>query len=499
MRIVIVEDEVAIREGLANMINQNTSHVVVAKCQDGKEGMDAILRLEPDCVITDIRMSRMSGLEMLTKLHAQEAMPPSIIISGYSEFEYAREGIRLGIEEYLLKPISIEALEKALEKIEAKLADKIFRGDLSENYLLAYLFGDETEQKDAGEKLMKKFPEDEDAYGIFAGYFGNVKNEIEKLEHTLRHLKRQYPGYAYLDAAESRMKIRILIVKASKEAVREFAMEFERLIVKDEMINKYEIPWAAEFCDGMHDLRDTFLLVQKALSDSIAKDCHRLIYAKEDSKKEKKSLAYPLHIEKKILAALGIGDKEQTKALLEEFYAYVLCEEYDAGDIRQTLLKLMTGMLDTAKEINQKAYEVLRAKNDMQRVLMAHTRMEIEEIFGRMGEKICEKEKRGGISNYTINRTVEYIRIHYKEGISLEQAAEALNITPEYLSMLFKREMGMNFSVFLKEFRISHAKRLLKETDMKVYEVAEACGYNNSNYFTKVFKEVTGISPADYR
>ena len=74
-----------------------------------------------------------------------------------------------------------------------------------------------------------------------------------------------------------------------------------------------------------------------------------------------------------------------------------------------------------------------------------------------------------------------------------------LNITPEYLSMLFKREMGMNFSIFLKEFRISHAKRLLKETDMKIYEVAQECGYSNSNYFARIFKEVTGVSPAEYR
>lgn len=121
------------------------------------------------------------------------------------------------------------------------------------------------------------------------------------------------------------------------------------------------------------------------------------------------------------------------------------------------------------------------------------------EILMKYGDEICDRRMKEGISNYTINRTLEYIRIHYKEGISLEKTAEVLNITPEYLSMLFKREMGMNFSVFLKKFRISHAKRLLKTTDMKIYEVAQECGYSNSNYFTKVFKEVTGISPAEYR
>lgn len=364
---------------------------------------------------------------------------------------------------------------------------------------MTYLLGEEKEQKDAMEKLQKRFPKDGDAYGIFAGYFGNVKGEIDKLEHTLRHLKRQYPTYAYLDAAEGRIKMRILIVKAKEECVKNFAEEFERLIVKDGMINKYEIPWAVEFCGSIEELRDTFQVVEKALSHSIVRDCQQLMYAKEVCLTEEKPFVYPLHMEKKILAALGVGDKEKTRELLDEFYEFIFCEEYNAGDIRQALLKMMTRMLDTAKEINQKAYEALRAKDYMQSVLMAYTQTEIVEIFYLMGDKICEKEKRGGVSNYTINRAVEYIRMHYKEGISLEETAEALKITPEYLSMLFKREMGMNFSVFLKEFRISHAKRLLKETDMKVYEVAEACGYNNSNYFTKVFKEVTGISPVDFR
>ncbi len=162
-------------------------------------------------------------------------------------------------------------------------------------------------------------------------------------------------------------------------------------------------------------------------------------------------------------------------------------------------MKLITRMMDVAKEINRKAYESLQEKDYLKGVLTAYTRTEMYEILMKYGDEICDRRMKEGISNYTINRTLEYIRIHYKEGISLEKTAEVLNITPEYLSMLFKREMGMNFSVFLKKFRISHAKRLLNTTDMKIYEVAQECGYSNSNYFTKVFKEVTGISPAEYR
>ena len=98
-----------------------------------------------------------------------------------------------------------------------------------------------------------------------------------------------------------------------------------------------------------------------------------------------------------------------------------------------------------------------------------------------------------------ILRAIDYIREHYQESVSLEEIAGTLDITPEYLSTLFNREMGENFSSFLKKFRISHAKRLLKETDKKIYEIASEVGYADPKYFNRVFKEVEGISPGDYR
>lgn len=508
MRIVIVEDEYAIREGLANIINGNTLHTVAGKCKSGDEGIDLIKRVKPDCVITDIRMDGMTGLQMLSILHEEGAMPYSIIISGYSEFEYAREGIRLGVEEYLLKPISVDALEKALHKIEGKILENhnMF-GSRLENYLRAYIFGTENEIGEAKRELQKALPDDGKKYGIFAGYYGNIENETEKLERLLRHLKRQYPEYVYLDAAEGRLKLRIMIVKAPEREFAVFAEEFDEHIVGDWSIAKYEIPWAFAVCSSVEEWRDAFAEIQKAMPRCLAEGCHRLLFVEEgtvsvegrQSVPVKKELVYPVHLEKKLLAALGEGNRETAGNRIDEFLEYIIRREYAPEDIRRSVLKVVTTMLDTAEEINQKAYELLREENCMQSVLNVYTRTEIRDILHRMGRMICEKEKREDISNYTINRTVEYIRIHYKEGITLEETAEALKITPEYLSMLFKREMGMNFSVFLKEFRISHAKRLLKGTDMKVYEVAEACGYNNSNYFTKVFKDVTGMSPADYR
>ncbi len=508
MRIVIVEDEAVIREGLTNMINGNTPHTVVGACKDGSEGIELIESVKPDCVITDIRMSKMSGLEMLSALRKKNIMPYSVIISGYSEFEYAKEGIVLGVEDYLLKPISIDELETVLNKIEKKLlknSDK-FGGKLG-NYLLGYLFGTDTRGEEAKDMLLKHLPPDNDAYGIFVSYYGNADKEKTELERLLRNIKRQYPDYVYVDAAEEHLQLRIFIVKASEDALIRFAETFDETVVGDWSVSKFEIPWAADICFSVEEWRDTFAVVRKALTKCLSCGSKRLLSAdgallpsiERRSAHKEQELIYPIGLEKKLLLALGAGNREETRKRTEEFLEFVMRREYDAEDIRRVVIKLTSSMLDTAREINQKAYELLRTKDYMHTVFTAYTRTEIEEILGEMGHIICEREKKEGISNYTINRTVEYIRNHYKEGITLEETAAILGITPEYLSMLFKREMGMNFSAFLKKFRISHAKRLLKGTDMKIYEVAEACGYNNSNYFTRVFKEVTGISPADFR
>ena len=125
---------------------------------------------------------------------------------------------------------------------------------------------------------------------------------------------------------------------------------------------------------------------------------------------------------------------------------------------------------------------------------------ELEAVFRKAVEIIIEsKDKKEDIRNYAIRRAINFIREHYNENISLDMLAERLEITPEYLSALFNKEVGINFSTFLKQFRISQAKRLLKGSDEKIYTIAQLVGYNDPKYFNRVFKDEVGMSPGDYR
>ena len=276
-------------------------------------------------------------------------------------------------------------------------------------------------------------------------------------------------------------------------------MAFDNMVKFDYQMQRQELPWGMDCCTQIENCKNCFENIKKMLVGCVSKGCFKLFSAGDFSEQEYREISYPIQADRKVLSALERLDYSQVKKEIDQFLQQIIREEYRAKEIRRAALKLVTRMMDMAKEINQKAYEKMKEQDYLKEVLLAYTKEELQRTLYQVGKLVCDKCKKEGISNYTINRTLEYVETHFKEGITLEKTAEVLNITPEYLSTLFKREMGMNFSVFLKEFRMKQAKRLLKSTNLKIYEIAQECGYSNSNYFTKVFKEVTGISPAEYR
>lgn len=501
MRIVVIEDEGAIREGLVHMIKSRTNYQVVGICKNGLEGIEVVERERPDCIITDIRMEEMDGLEMLQILRDKKIMPYSIILSGYSDFEYARKALRLGAEEYLLKPISIDVLERCLQSIEQKIQkNKSDEDDQLENDIRTYLFTEngESEEVSRAKENIRLHISDTDMGILLTGYYGNLKQDTDLLEHQIKTVERLAKSVKILDVSDADKKMRTLFLLGEEESCKEALQIFVENVAEYTRLKKYGIHWAASKQISFESLKTAFNWQLQCLLDSLAVMEGGMIPTDERNHESKTFLEYPHKLEKLILRDLEEGNQENLQTDIEQFLDSVIGMQYDAKDIRRAVVKLMTKMMDVAKELNQKAYDILLEQNHMQEVLNSYTRFELSDILNTLGTTICEKETKDGISNYIINRTLEYIRMHYKEGITLEETADMLDITPEYLSMLFKREMGMNFSVFLKKFRLSHAKRLLRGTDMKVYEVAEACGYSNSNYFTRVFKEETGISPAEF-
>ena len=193
MRIVIVEDEIKIREGMGKMIESQTGHIIVGEAADGEEGLQMVLRFKPDLVITDIRMPRLSGLQMLKELAEKKVKVHAVILSGYSDFEYAQKAIRYGADDYLLKPLAIEDVRKMLEEVEAKIQeDGAFASGNQENRLRDVLFGNVEESEEQIEELRRICGfEPEMKYELMAGYIGAAQPSYKELaEKDIVELRR---------------------------------------------------------------------------------------------------------------------------------------------------------------------------------------------------------------------------------------------------------------------------------------------------------------------
>lgn len=142
MRIIIVEDEPNTREGIMNMIRRYTDHQVAAVAENGEEGLEMIEKYRPHLVITDVRMPKMNGLDMLEEVKKRHIDVQAVVLTGYSEFEYARQALRLGVTEYVLKPLELDDFLSALEQAEARLEQKKAERMLPEQMLWAYICGD---------------------------------------------------------------------------------------------------------------------------------------------------------------------------------------------------------------------------------------------------------------------------------------------------------------------------------------------------------------------
>lgn len=502
MRIVIVEDEIKIREGMAKLIESQTEHVVLGEAADGKDGLEMILRFKPDLVITDIRMPKMDGLEMAKEIHERKLSLHVVILTGYSEFEYAQKALRYGVDDYLLKPLSIDDIRDMLVRVEEKIKKEQMTNGTPGQHMRNLIAGAE---KDSGKhcSILKElcgFPAEAD-YELFVGYIGSAELSYrEVLEHFVERVREEYQEFAlcyfyvenqqraYLLGYGGQGTMDVLEEQVSRRLILRYQDRTERAIWTRKRINCPEqIREAAAELDSLFAY--ALVLNPKGWLDMemVKQYCPMPFQA-------------PAQIYSAIRNAICQDNVQKLEKAAGAFLSYMAEGHFEIGEVRKAFVKCYYLIGDTLQEIDSTLYQHLKNRNLLRNIETAVTWNELAQAYRDVIQVMAGTQvKREDISNYVIKRAINYIREHYQEGLTQEEVASVLEITPEYLSTLFNREMGVNFSVFLKRFRMSHAKRLLKGTDMKIYEIADAVGYSDPKYFQRVFKEEIGVSPGEYR
>lgn len=500
MRVVIVEDEPNTRNGIIRIIEKYTSHEVIAGEGDGETGLEKVLSLRPDVVITDINMPRMDGLTMINRIREAGVMTAAILLTGYSEFEYAQRAIQLSVAEYLLKPLDVEDIIEILGTVEKKISKNKVEKVSAEQLLFSLLTGDGNDEEMVQRQLAERIRNQKDQ--VISMFLIQSESILEDTTNLMVAVLKDsldaicLTGFFIFKLPYEKQ---ILVMISDGQNARYLKAIFKTRILQ-ELKKKGEFLISYGELKSLSGLKDTLRQMQEYLSYTFVFPDSRIMDMELVENLSFEKVEYPEYLERGIKRDIKNGNKEGIRKCARKFEEAVIQSREEPKTVKNHTVRFVMAVLNTARDLmKNKDIEAL-----YQYLLNDMMKTSIREIFlhnywKMMNMVADDREKNELTGNGMILNVIEFIRLNYDKEISLSDAADLVGITPEYLSKLFTRETGINFCTFLGEFRVSIAKKLLATGNYKIHEVAEMVGYKDTKYFNKVFRSIMGVSPSDYR
>ncbi len=532
LKVFLAEDESVVREGLRDNIPwQQFGYQFVGEAGDGEMALPLIRKTRPDVLITDIKMPFMDGLALSHIVGQEFPEMKIIIISGYDDFEYARQAIQEGVEQYLLKPITRRTLQKALTEVKEKIESE----QEQKNYLNKY----QDDMHEYEQFFLRTFFEK-----VFAGQIPVQEIYEEAQKHSL-DINAPFYNLVLIDVKEkeNRKKAGEVCQKCYEELMR-FLLRFSNyylvfrwnidiygVMIKGEEENIAErtdkcMEGIAQICAQYEEEIDWHAAAGSPierfsqLSACYQKLNHIFNYrffepskhilsekqADELSAENRKGAFEVVDMNKTnpelIRSFLAKGQKEEAGEFVGNFLRGMEQALHSRIFWDYTLLNVRFAVLSYVAELGVTQDEFLQSISvkDVQKmeISLENMRNYIEDM---LTQAICcrdrENESQG---RKTLNKSLEYIEENYmRESLSLNEIAAAQEVSPNYFSAMFSQEMQMTFVEYVTRKRMEKARELLRDTDMRANEIALAVGYKNPHYFSFVFKKTQGCTPREYR
>lgn len=496
-KVLIVDDEPFIRLGLKKMINwEEEGFSIIGEARNGIEALNFVNTESVDLIITDISMPRMDGISFINNLRKYDQNVKVVFLTGYREFEYAQQGIRLGVKEYLLKPINPRELlsvlrnirevleeelriEKALDEVTNKEIIDIIQGKNKDINIINKYFT--KEYVNVCKVEVENFDDIAEVWIRSGHYYNNIRNIKDNIEGSLENqcifLEGELGNY-YL----------ILQNNTDNMDLEENIQKLNNIILVDNIKIKINLgQWirSEEIYLSYKTMRNKEKEKQNinnkpiiGINEVVSKETEKMLidYVIEGNKKAIEIIEYIINDikDKKIdtyivvLALQNVIEKILNK--IKDEYGYInklfLYEDYD---------KFYNKKYDDNEMIIKEFKKIIN---------------ELINLFGNF--KVSYK-------GVIIRQACQYVVKNIDNDVSLAHVSNELNISKNYFCALFKNETGENFLTFVTRTKMERAKILLKNDNMKVYEVCDYLGYNDTTYFTRIFKKYSNMTPYEYK
>lgn len=538
IRVFLVEDEIIIRDGIKNSIEwEKEGYQFMGEASDGELALPMILKEKPDILITDIRMPFMNGLE-LSKLVKKELPDIKILIlSGYDEFEYAKEAIKIGVTEYLLKPISSSKLLEALKEVSVQICQEKEEKELRNTYLQEMRENEELKKMkffgelisgnmslaDAIEKgkifhmnlsaqvykiiLFKILPNQTDnGHSDFSiELYEALENQINQFSY-LYSFQRGVDGWAYLLTADNEEEM--------KSHEKNLVEAIENIVKTYPQTNYFggigcSVLRLRELNQSFHDANKAFSMRFTNIKNQITSSAFHPISQTDDTFDFNSflELEQTHHVIEKFL---NNGTLEEIRSFIDacfqdipkSHFRSIMMRQYVIMNIYSVVMSFcdkiqsennLPANLNCQEENNDAMKHAINTSESLDDIkiyieqLLKHALELRNAASGRRYSDIIENAK----------NQIEHT--YMSEDISLNKIAASVGMSPSYFSSVFSREMGKTFIEYLTEIRIEKAKELLVCSSMKSSEICFKIGYKDPHYFSYIFKKTLGCSPKEYR
>lgn len=521
IQVLIVDDEEIIRRGIRNKIAKlNGNYEVIGEASDGEEALVKAMTLCPDVIITDIKMPKLDGLMLIEKIAKQLQNTLFIIVSGYQDFSYAQKALKLGVCDYLLKPIDNAEFQALLDRLMDRFQLRERHGELIRS--LKNQTGDAVYQQ-KNHDFMNLMRDDSSAVATVGRYGFNSEEPVRVCVVKIKTAGEIFaaPNAALACVACANLFEQVLSVETECFAFHNFDItdRFYCLIFGDyeekrivewtqQAISKTLAAVDTHLCAYIGKPVENILHVQLAFASASRVADQSAVYINRQLLTDADYLAiegneYALSpAEKKQLeAALMQGDYASAQTIVRNIFQTLAERKIVRAKIDAVLVELFGILISVLKA--QKLYGTSDLVNkDIDLLIASCDLMEdIKNSLLKHALYICETVKRNETESgkNIINKIVAYIEDRYFTNIKLGDVADEYFINTSYLSQLFLQETSKNFKQFLCEVRINNAKELLENTTLPVSQIAELVGYNDRSYFSNVFTKFVGLTPAQYR
>ncbi len=536
-KVLIVDDDVLTRMNLKTIIDwTHYGYDICTEAVNGQNGIELIQSYNPDIVLTDMKMPVMDGVALIEWIHVNQPLVQIIALSGYDDFGYVKESMKLGAIDYIIKhklepELLLSVLEVAKNRIIKRREDlkeknhfenqlQLAQGHLRQQFLRALLHGeinDTNEMKHNIERLSLNIElmnlvvivlEIDDYYFLLEKTSEQeVKKRIidvfvEIVQQILNESKQSY--IVHLEQG----KFAILLSLGNSYSKLYVYNQLYQIIERIRMSMKRYLNLTACFgvspvCPNITKINQYYQKAERLLYEKFYQGKDQLFMDVPEKIMNNDFVTLKSEQEMDILISLKTFDKEKLLKTLNQIFDEVIKQRLNHNATHMIVAELINIASRVANQAGIKMDQIFHANDVPYSKMQKYDNIaDVKNWISEIHIQLLTLLKKNMYETYhyseNTKKALEYIHKNYHKDMSLEDTASYINVSSSYLSRIFKEECKVSYSRYLNQLRVDKAKILIENGDIRIKDIVGQVGFQNYNYFFKVFKELVNMTPLEY-